>query len=215
MDHEKELLGFYVTGHPLDNFRGLIDSDKFEQLGLVDELNLTDERGRIDRRKRFAFAGMIRSVEHRTTKMGKPFGILVVEDFTGSRELMCWAESYSPAREAGLMEAGQIIRFKAAINIDDRTEQRRLTGSEFRALKPARGKAAAKSSALELQVRVARNNREDLEQIRDALALHPGKTPVYLHVLNGAGKRATVELGEEFWVQSCPELEVAVGRWAS
>ena len=215
LETEKELLGFYVTGHPLDKFRGLIDSDRFEQLGLVDELSLTDERGRVDRRKRFAFAGMIRSVEHRTTKMGKPFGILVVEDFTGSRELMCWAESYSPAREAGLMEAGQIIKFKAAINIDDRTEQRRLTGSEFRELKPARGKVSAKKTTIELQVRVARNSRKDLEQIRDVLTLHPGKTPVFLHVLNGAGKRATVEVGEEYWVKNGPDLEAAIGRWVS
>ena len=213
LEHEKELLGFYVTGHPLDKFRGLIDSDKFHPLGLVDDLDLTDGRGKVDRRKRFTFAGMIRSVEHRTTKAGKPFGILVVEDFTGSRELMCWAESYSPAREAGLMEAGKIIRFKAAIGIDDRTEQRRLTGSEFRELKPARGKAK-KSAALELQVRVARNNRQDLEQIREVLTLHPGKHPVLLHVLNGAGKRATVEVAEEFWVKDSPELLAAVGKWS-
>ena len=209
LEHEKELLGFYVTGHPLDKFRGLIDSDKFNQLGLVDELDLSD------RRKRFPFAGMIRSVEHRTTKMGKPFGILVVEDFTGSREMMCWAESYSPAREAGLMEAGQIIKFKAAISIDDRTEQRRMTGSEFRELKPARGSAKGKKASLELQVRVARNSRKDLEQIRDVLTLHPGKTPVLLHVLNGAGKRATIEVGEEFWVKDGPELEAAIRMWAS
>ncbi len=214
LETEKELLGFYVTGHPLDQFRGLIDSDKFSPLGLVDDLDLTDGRGKLDRRKRFLFAGMIRSVEHRTTKTGKPFGILVVEDFTGSRELMCWAESYTPAREIGLMEAGQIIRFKAAIGIDDRTEQRRLTGSDFKALKPAKG-GKGKAKGLELQVRVARNNRHDLEQIRDVLTLHPGKTPVYLHVLNGAGKRATVELGEEYWVKDSPELESAVSKWAS
>ena len=34
--HEKELLGFYVTGHPLDKFRGLIDSDKFCRIALID-----------------------------------------------------------------------------------------------------------------------------------------------------------------------------------
>ena len=215
LEHEKELLGFYVTGHPLDKFRGLIDSDKFHPLGLVDELNLNDERGRFDRRKRFAFAGMIRSVEHRTTKAGKPFGILVVEDFTGSRELMCWAESYSPAREAGLMEQGKIIKFKSGISIDDRTEQRRLTGSEFRELKPARGKSKGKDAVLELRVRVARNSRQDLEQIRDALALHPGERPVLLHVLNGAGKRATVEVGREYWVKPSPELSAALGAWMS
>ena len=113
------------------------------------------------------------------------------------------------------MEAGQIIRFKAAINIDDRTEQRRLTGSEFRELKLARVKKDTKKTAVELQVRVARNSREDLEQIREVLTLHPGKTPVFVHVLNGAGKRATVEVGEEYWVKSGPELEAAIGRWAS
>ena len=216
LEHEKELLGFYVTGHPLDKFRGLVDTDKFKPLGLVDELDLTEVgNGKFKRRKRFPFAGMIRSVEHRTTKTGKPFGILVVEDFTGSRELMCWAEDYSPAREAGLMEAGKIIKFKATISIDDRTEQRRLTGIDFSELKPVRGKANGKNSVLELQVRVARNNRHDLEQIREVLSLHPGKQPVLLHVLNGAGKRVTVEVGEEFWVKSSPELSAAVGRWVS
>jgi DNA polymerase-3 subunit alpha len=209
LEQEKELLGFYVTGHPLDKFRGLIDSDKFCQLGLIDELDISN------RRARFPFAGMIRSVEHRLTKTGKPFGILVVEDFTGSRELMCWAESYTPAREAGLMEAGQIIKFKAQIGIDDRTEQRRLTGSDFKELKMAKSQQAKKNGAVELEIRVARNNRHDLEQIRDVLSLHSGKTPVVLHVFNGAGKRATVEVGEEFWIEKSPEAENALGRWRS
>ncbi|MGE9268237.1 MAG: DNA polymerase III subunit alpha, partial [Verrucomicrobiales bacterium] len=106
---EKELLGFYVTGHPLDKYRGLIDSDRFCRIGLLDELDISD------RRKRHPFAGMIRSVESRTTKKGKPFGILTIEDFTGSVELMCWAESFVPAREAGLMQAGQVIRLDASV----------------------------------------------------------------------------------------------------
>jgi DNA polymerase-3 subunit alpha len=207
LEHEKELLGFYVTGHPLDKFRGLIDSEKFSQLGLIDELDISN------RRARFSFAGMIRSVEHRLTKTGKPFGILVVEDFTGSRELLCWAESYTPAREAGLMEAGQIIKFKAQIGIDDRTEQRRLTGSDFKALKLAQSKQNGKNATMELELRVARNNRHDLEQIRDVLSSHSGKTPVVLHVFNGAGKRATVEVAEEFWVEKTPAVETALDRW--
>lgn len=209
LEHEKELLGFYVTGHPLDNYRGLIDSDKFSQLGLIDELDISD------RRARFSFAGMIRSIEHRTTKTGKPFGILVVEDFTGSREMMCWAESYSPAREAGLMEAGSIIRFRAQVGIDDRTEQRRLTGSDFKALKPARTKKTKEPAVFEIEVRVARNSREDLEQIRDTLALHPGRTPVLLHVLNGAGKRATIELDESHWVEGSALTRSSLQKWLS
>ena len=89
-----------------------------------------------------------------------------------------------------------------------------MTGSEFRELKPAKGSSKGKKKNLELQVRVARNSRKDLEQIRDVLALHPGKTPVLLHVLNGAGKRATVEVGEEYWVKNSPDLETAIRAWA-
>ena len=129
LEHEKELLGFYVTGHPLDKFRGLVDSDKFTPLGLIDDLDLRDQRAR------FPFAGMIRSIEHRTTKSGKPFGILTIEDFTGSCELMCWAESYLPAREAGILEPGKVISLKGAVQVDDRTESRRITGAGLKELK--------------------------------------------------------------------------------
>ena len=41
LEHEKELLGFYVTGHPLDRFRGAVDSDRYVRLGLLDDLDLS------------------------------------------------------------------------------------------------------------------------------------------------------------------------------
>jgi DNA polymerase-3 subunit alpha len=88
--HEKELLGFYVTGHPLDKYRGILDSDKFNRIGLIDEIELENPR------ERYPIAGMIRTVESRMTKAGKPFGILTVEDFTGSCEVMLWSESFVP-----------------------------------------------------------------------------------------------------------------------
>ena len=57
--HEKELLGFYVTGHPLDKFRGVIDSEKYKRLGLIEDLEIANPRDR------FPFAGMIRSCNPR------------------------------------------------------------------------------------------------------------------------------------------------------
>lgn len=201
---EKELLGFYVTGHPLDKFRGLIDSDRFCRIGLLDELDISD------RRKKLPFAGMVRSVESRMTKKGKPFGILTIEDFTGSVELMCWSESFLPAREAGLMAAGQVIRLEASVQIDDRTEQRRLTAASIKELKP---RAKAKGKTLELTLWTTRHSRDDLEKIRRSLAKHPGKTPVILHFQNGIGERFSIETGEEFSVRNCAELERELAAW--
>ena len=204
LEHEKELLGFYVTGHPLDKFRGVVDSDRFVKLGLLDEVDLSDKRAR------FSFAGMIRSVEHKVTKTGKPFGVVTVQDFTGDREMVCWSESYLPARDAGLMASGQVIQFKAQVTVDDRTEQRRLSGSQIKELKARRSK---KNGAFELTLWSGRNTLDDLYKIKDILAEYPGKVPVLLHVQNGAGKRATIELAQKFSVNINPALQRELQSW--
>ena len=205
LEMEKELLGFYVTGHPLDKFRRVLDSDRYHKLGLVDEIEIQNPRDR------FPFAGMIRSVESKMTKKGKPFGVLVVEDFTGSREVVVWGESFIPARDAGVLVAGKVIRFKAQIQIDDRTDSRRVTGYELNELK-MRGKGAG-SKFVELSLWTARHSEQDLNEIREVIAAHPGRTPVVIHFQNSAGRRATVELGEAFTVRRSAALEEALGRW--
>jgi DNA polymerase-3 subunit alpha len=206
LEHEKELLGFYVTGHPLDKFRGVVDSDRFVKLGLLDDLDLRDKRAR------FSFAGMVRSVEHKVTKAGKPFGVLSVQDFTGDREMVCWSESYLPARDAGLMEAGKVIQFKAQVTVDDRTEQRRLSGSQIKELKVRK---PGKKGTLELTLWSGRHNDNDLEKIKSILAEYPGKAPVLLHIQNGAGRRVTIEAGEEFYVNPSPALNRELASYLS
>jgi len=205
--HEKELLGFYVTGHPLDRFRAVVDSNRYEKFGLLDELKPETPR------QRFSFAGMIRSVESKTTKAGKPFGVLIVEDFTGSAEVLLWSESYLPARDAGVLEPGKVVRFRAAVSVDDRTNQRRLTGYEISELKPRGGNGAKNRGPIELTLWTARHCERDLEEILDAIRANPGKSRVVLHFQNSAGRRVTIEPSEEFRVRRGPALEQALGRW--
>ena len=204
--NEKELLGFYVTGHPLDKFRKVIDSDRYRRLGLVDDLELDNPRDR------FPFAGMVRSIDAKTTKTGKPFGILVLEDFTGSSEITLWGESFLPAREAGLLEPGRVIRLKCAVQVDDRTGMRRLTGYEVGELKTKRT-LANDQGPLELKLWTNRHSERDLEEIHFIIAGYPGHTPVHLHFQNSAGRRVTVQLGEAFHVKRSVDLEDELARW--
>ena len=206
LEHEKELLGFYVTGHPLDKFRGVVDSDNFVSLGLIDDLDLSDKRAR------FAFAGMIKSVESRTTKTGKPFGILRLEDFTGSVELMCWAESFVPARDAGLLVPGKVISLKGQVQVDDRTDSRRITGSGLKELKVKNLKNG--NGPVEISLWMARHGVAELKEIHAVLTAHPGPTPVLLHVQSGNGRRATIECGEQFYVKRSEELDKALAKYA-
>ena len=202
--HEKELLGCYTSGHPLDKYRGVIDSDRFEKIGLMDDLDTAN------RRARYPFAGMIRHVEHKTTKAGKHFGVMHIEDFTGSCEVVCWQESYLPARDAGLLMSGSVIRFKANVQIDERTETLRLTGSEIKELKPRK---ATKNGAVQIGLWLSRHSEHDLEKIRAILAKHPGTTPVEIHLQSGTGKRATIEASESFRVEKSPALTKALAEW--
>lgn len=201
---EKELLGFYTSGHPLDKFRSVIDSDRFNKLGLLEQLDLGEAR------KRFPFAGMIRHVEHKMTRTGKPFGVLHIEDFTGSCEVVCWGESYSPANEAGLLVPGSAIRFQANVQMDERTESLRLTGSQIKGLKV---KAATKNGAVQIGLWTARHGEADLLEIRKILAQHPGKIPVELHLQSGTGKRATITCGEHLFVKKSAALNKALAPW--
>jgi DNA polymerase-3 subunit alpha len=204
--HEKELLGFYVTGHPLDKFRGVIDSDRYQRLGLIEDIQIDNPRDR------FPFAGMVRSLEAKTTKTGKPFGVLILEDFTGSAEIMLWGETFVPARDAGLIEPGKIVKLKCAIQVDDRTGGRRLTGYELGELKPKRGNANGKGP-LELMLWTTRHSEMDLLEIKNAISKHPGTTPVLLHFQNSAGRRVTVAANESFNVKRSEVLESALDRW--
>lgn len=205
LTHEKELLGFYVTGHPLDKYRGILDSDKYHRIGLIDEIEIQSPRDR------FPIAGMVRSLETRMTKAGKPFGILTVEDFTGSREIMLWSESFIPARDAGILTPGNIIKLKIAIQIDDRTGGTRLTGSNIDQLKTR--KSSSDKGPLELLLWTHRHTSKDLEEIHYHLTGHPGPTPVILHFQNSAGKRLSIQPSQTYHVKRSEELLQALDRF--
>ena len=202
--NEKELLGCYTSGHPLDKYRSVIDSDRFEKIGLLDELDTKDKRAR------YPFAGMIKHVEHKVTRKGKPFGVLHIEDFTGSCEVVCWSESYSPAREANLLMSGSVIRLQANVQIDDRTETLRLTGSQIKELKVRK---IISNGSIQINLWVARHGEKDLQAIREVLGQHQGDTPVEINFQSGTGKRATIEVGESLRVKKSAALTKALAEW--
>ena len=206
LTHEKELLGFYVTGHPLDKYRGILDSDKYKRIGLIEEIELDDPRAR------YPIAGMVRSLESRMTKAGKPFGILTVEDFTGSCEVMLWSETFIPARDSGILQPGNIIKLKIGIQMDDRTGGRRLTGGSLSELK-TRKVSANNKGPIELLLWTHRHTEKDLEEIHYHITGHPGSTPVVLHFQNSAGKRLTLHPSETYSVKRSEELLNSLDRF--
>ncbi len=85
---EKEVTGFYISGHPLDDYRLPI-----KHLCNVEIATLRNNLAEF-KDKDVRFAGMITNATQRTSKNGSPFGIFTVEDFTGSIDLRLFSEKF-------------------------------------------------------------------------------------------------------------------------
>jgi DNA polymerase-3 subunit alpha len=89
---EKEVVGLYITGHPLDDY-------KFEMKTLCNtELSELNELDKLQGRE-IKTAGIVSGFAHRTTKTGKPFGTLTMEDYTGNFTFFLFGEDYVKFKE--------------------------------------------------------------------------------------------------------------------
>lgn len=127
LTHEKDLLGFYVTGHPLDEYRSVVEKGNY--------LNLGDLASMKPGKKGQRFAGLIgESTTKYTKREGKPFAILLVEDFSGSSEVMVWNETWQKCNQ--IIGKGNVIELKAKIEQDNRSDENRLTADDIQILEP-------------------------------------------------------------------------------
>jgi DNA polymerase-3 subunit alpha len=104
LDHEKEVTGMFMSGHPLDHFQFEIHHYGITKLG---EFNEIKEAVTLlaNPNKIYRLAGLVVDAQHRTSKMGKQFGSFVVEDYSGKSEFILWSEDY--ARYSNYLEKGK------------------------------------------------------------------------------------------------------------
>jgi DNA polymerase III subunit alpha len=84
---EKEVVGVYISGHPLDNFKFEMDAFCTMALTTLNEIETLEG-------KECKVGGIVSAVEHRMTKTGRPFGKLSMEDYSGKFEFMLWSDDY-------------------------------------------------------------------------------------------------------------------------
>jgi DNA polymerase-3 subunit alpha len=93
LQREKELVGIYISGHPLSNFKFEIDHFTTNTLLSIEEENIKLEGAEIK------LAGLITAVRDAVSKNGKPFCIFTLEDFSGTREFALFGEQYTTYKQ--------------------------------------------------------------------------------------------------------------------
>ncbi|MGB4775542.1 MAG: OB-fold nucleic acid binding domain-containing protein, partial [Daejeonella sp.] len=100
---EKEVIGVYLTGHPLDNYKFELENfctHQVKHLTLLNRMKSAeifpedqDEFNKVKNRD-LIIGGLVSSCNHRTTKMGKPFGSFLIEDYSDTFEVVLFGEDY-------------------------------------------------------------------------------------------------------------------------
>ncbi len=193
---EKELLGFYVTGHPLDEYRSALENPKFVPIA---RLAVQENKSTV------TVAGQLASVERRFTKKdGKPFAIVVIEDLTDQIEVMVWNEAYVRAQK--LLEPGAVVSITGRLDL--REDGPRISAEDVKPLK----KPGADEKPLVLKLDTASATEGDLLKIRETLVRHPGTRRVELLVTRG-GALARVVFPAEFRITLSEAAREELAQW--
>src|SRR5216684_2028027 len=120
LSYEKELLGFYVSGHPLDAYADLFAAKNYQPISSL---------GNLDDRAQFKIGGAIAQVEKKFTRReGKPFAVVWVEDRTGTLEIVVWNDVYVVVSE--ILVPARVVQVRGTI--DTRGDPLRATAQKIR-----------------------------------------------------------------------------------
>ena len=98
---EKDILGLYISGHPLDKY-------KFEIKNLCNtNFKKLKDNYKINSRTNLNTAGIVTEVEHKISKNGKPYGSITIEDFNDSYNFLFFSDDY--VRFKNYMELGWFL----------------------------------------------------------------------------------------------------------
>ncbi|MCF6340894.1 MAG: DNA polymerase III subunit alpha, partial [Sulfurimonas sp.] len=103
LEFEKETLGFYVSGHPLDEYR-----ERLDEL----EYTMSSELQSIKDGSYAIFIGKVEEIQKKVSKKGNQFGIVNLMDFHGNIEIMLYSDKL---KELEVMDLEEPVAFKAKI----------------------------------------------------------------------------------------------------
>ncbi len=170
LNAERESLGYYVTGHPLQ--RHAADMEQHAD-------TTTQQLGQGRTGREVTIAGLANSIRGLTTRKGERMAVVQVEDMEGQAEVVIFPAVYR--RCASLLEPDAVLLFKGRAEANEDTP--RLLASEVGLLRDASKRARHRSAqTLRIAVTVGDVAPHLASTLRDVLERHRGSIPVYVDV---------------------------------
>jgi DNA polymerase-3 subunit alpha len=195
LNYEREMLGLYVSDHPLTGREGQLASNSDFSIGAF----LAKEKEEIKDGENVTLAGLVTSVIPRISKnSGNPYSLVTIEDFDGALQFMLTGKNHTEYALAPDMVIS--VRGRVSERDDGRT-------INLFTLSKLEGTADNEVVALRLRLAEREATRGVLETLNRVLMAHPGPSEVtiYLMAANGSGKPfvlpARVKLTNELYAE--------------
>ena len=193
--HEKELLGFYVTGHPLTPFAPILEKYC---------LNTTATLATLPTRSLTRIGGLIAAAQHGVSKKsGKPYSMVTLEDLEGSVQILVMNENYDKFR--ALLELNKAIMVIGEVNTGE--DKPKIFPQEIFPLEDAPKKY---TKQVHFRLQTAHMKPESMDAVMEIVAAHPGKCPLMFCFRYPTGQTVFVEPHERYAVMPSRELQAAV-----
>ena len=201
---EKEQLGFYVSGHPLEEY-----SDIIENYTSASTQTLFGHR--ID--SEVDVAGMITEVKNITTRKGDPMAVIGLEDLEGAIEVVIFPEAY---KTAGDLVEGRVVWIRGKVNINQNSRNRRSENGdaerEERQIQADRvidieSVSEQQTSALEVTIPESDvENVEKLERLKEIVRANKGDLDLILRLISPHYGEVIARCAQKYSVAYAPQV---------
>ncbi len=206
LSQEKDVLGIYVSDHPLRPYEYALSQARdftFSQIDTGFEELASDGSGTVNRAipegKPYWFAGMVAEVGKRVTKNGDPMAIVRLEDMEGEATVVMFPKTYKEAEkylygetdpETGAVLSDAFVRVKGKVERSDRGDQ--IIAQEVQPLKLSEENNRPK--VFEVMVPSSRFNQGNMARLATIFTANPGgdRVELFIEQTDGATMRAEI-----------------------
>ncbi|HNP18707.1 MAG TPA: DNA polymerase III subunit alpha [Fulvivirga sp.] len=192
---EREVVGLYISGHPLDDYALEIDSFCNTQLSELNDVEALQN-------KDIRIAGIVSSFAHRTTKGGKPFGTLTVEDYNGNFTFFLFGDDYVKFKE--FMMQGWFLYLQGRV-VQQKWGDKRLELKlhHIELLSELRDK---KTKGVMININSSEVSSDIIDQIEQICQQYKGDLSLHLSLIDNDEKFAIEMLSRKYKVNPSNEM---------
>jgi DNA polymerase-3 subunit alpha len=192
---EKELLGFYVSGHPLTPYVPLL---KKYALGDTSGLAALPNRGMT------RIGGLVSAIQQGfSKKTNKPYALVTLEDLEGSVQILCMNENYDKNRSLFVQNKAILVTGE----VNNTEDKPKIFPQEMMALEDAPRKY---TKQVHIRLNSAHVTPEDLVHLHQLTSANPGKCPLFLRFTRTTGEIVFIEVNDRFFVTPTMEMQVEI-----